>query len=119
VIPFLGLLHPTSTQNGFPLQTGKERFADLATLEAANTLNEALCERYAQHCLLDDGSVHPTVQRECRKTFELAEEIRVAYVALGTVPQNSTNSLCQDKEKDCESRAQEGKCLSEAGDPTF
>lgn len=100
------------------MQTGKLRFGDLITLEFVNTLNEAFCERHAKHCLLEDGTVHPTVQRECKKTFDLAEEIRLEYLALGSVTQNTTDSLCQDQMGECDLWAEAGECINSGGVPS-
>jgi hypothetical protein len=97
------------------VQTGRDRFNDLTLLEAVNTLNEAFCERHAKHCLLDDGTVHPTVQKECNRTFALAEEIRLEYLTLGSAVSNSKDSLCRDLNEGCESRVQEGQCVSNSG----
>jgi hypothetical protein len=98
------------------LQKGKSRFGDLTVLEFINTLNEAFCDRHAKTCRQEDGAVHPTVERECQKTFALAEEIRQAYLELGTHGPNTEDSMCVDADQDeCKAWALEGKCISDAG----
>jgi hypothetical protein len=77
-------------------------------------MNEAFCEKHIQDCVLDDGSVHPIVRKECQRTFSIAEEIRLAYLALGSGA-NMKGSLCQDADENCASWIQEGRCISNAG----
>lgn len=99
------------------MQVGPQRLADLTVLEFANTLNEALCERHRVRCADAAGAVPAAVVAECRKTYALAEEIRVAYLELGEASQGPEAALCRDGDERCPDWTRSGDCDSNAGAP--
>ena len=71
-----------------------ERLRDFLAIETVNTLNEALCWNHQRIC--PDIVNSKEFQSNCGQTNATAEALRKAYIQLGSVPYNTTGSLCRD-----------------------